>query len=120
MSHTNDDAGGSVLLTAQRPDRLVSVAFQVHVARLLAAAFDAERLDNLGVSTTAPVPVAEATWLVQASTTEPFSMACSTEGTLNLNNNGPSTLQLAKVTGPVPCPGTPITNNSLDLTADRQ
>ena len=74
--------------------------------------------DNLGVSTTAPVPVTEATWLVQASTTEPFSMACSTEGTLNLNNNGPSTLQLAKVTGPLACPGTPITNNSLDLTAD--
>jgi hypothetical protein len=62
--------------------------------------------------------VTEATWLVQASTTEPFSMACSTEGTLNLNNNGPSTLQLAKVTGPLACPGTPITNNSLDLTAD--
>jgi uncharacterized repeat protein (TIGR01451 family) len=45
-------------------------------------------------------------------------MACSTEGTLNLNNNGPSTLQLAKVTDPLPCPGTAIPNNSLDLTAD--
>ena len=76
-------------------------------------------VDNLGVSTTAPVPVTEATWLVQASTTEPFSMACSTQGTLNLDNNGPSTLQLAKVTGPLPCPGTAIPNNSLDLTADR-
>ena len=75
--------------------------------------------DNLGVNTTAPVPVTEATWLVQASTTEPFSMACSTEGTFNLNNNGPSTLQLAKVSGPIACPGTPIPNNSLDLTADR-
>ena len=74
--------------------------------------------DNLGVNTTAPIPVTEATWLVQASTTEPFSMACSTEGTLNLDNNGPSTLQLAKVTGPLPCPGTAIPNNSLDLTAD--
>jgi hypothetical protein len=86
---------------------------QSHFLHLTATA------DNLGVSTTAPVPVTEATWLVQPSTTEPFSMACSTEGTLNLNNNGPSTLQLAKVSGPIACPGTPITNNSLDLTADR-
>ena len=45
-------------------------------------------------------------------------MACSTEGTLNLNNNGPSALQLAKVSGPIACPGTSIPNNSLDFTAD--
>jgi len=75
-------------------------------------------VDNLGFSTTAPVAVTEATWLVQASTTEPFSMACSTEGTLNLDNNGPSTLQLAKVAGPIACPGTSIPNDSLDFTAD--
>ena len=87
---------------------------QSHFLHLTATA------DNLGVSTTAPVPVTEATWLVQASTTEPFSMACSTEGTLNLNNNGPSNLQLAKVSGPIACPGTSIPNNSLDFTADWQ
>jgi hypothetical protein len=46
--------------------------------------------------------------------------AVRTARQLNLNNNGPSTLQLAKVTGPLPCPGTAIPHNSLDLTADRQ
>lgn len=39
--------------------------------------------EDLGVGTTAPVPVTDATWLVRASTTQPFSMACSSEGTLD-------------------------------------
>ena len=74
----------------------------------------------MSVGTTGPVPVTEATWLVQASTTQPFSMACSTEGTLDYKINETSTLQLAKVTGPIACPGTPISNNQLDLTVDWQ
>ncbi len=88
-------------------------ASQSHFLHLTATA-------DLSVNTTAPAPVTEATWLVQPSTTEPFSMACSAEGTLNLNNNGPSTLQLAKVSGPIACPGTPIPNDSFDFTAERQ
>jgi hypothetical protein len=76
--------------------------------------------DNLGVGTTAPVPVTEATWLVQASATQPFSMACSTAGTLDYKINDTSTLELANVTGPIACPGTPISNDQLDLTVDWQ
>jgi hypothetical protein len=76
--------------------------------------------DNLGVGTTAPVAVTAATWLVQASSAQPFSMACSSEGTLNYTINDTSSLQLTKVTGPLSCPGATISNDSLDLTIDPQ
>ena len=73
---------------------------------------------DLAAGTTAPIPVTGATWLVQPSSTQPFSMACSSEGTLDYRPNETSKLQLAKVTGPRACPGTPLSNDCLDLTAD--
>jgi hypothetical protein len=60
-----------------------------------------------------------APWLVQASSTEPFSMACSSEGTLQYTINDIAILQLAKVTNPRSCPGTPLSNDHLDLTVER-
>ena len=75
--------------------------------------------ENLGVGVPAPVPVTSVTWLVQASATEPFSMACASEGTLDYRPNELSKLQLSKVTGPLPCPGTPIPNDSFDFTVER-
>lgn len=76
--------------------------------------------DNLGVGTTAPVAVTAATWLVQASSSQPFSMACSSQGTLDNRNNDGGSIQLANVTDPLSCPGTAISNNQLDLTVDFQ
>lgn len=64
------------------------------------------------------VPVTSATWFVQPSSTEPFSMACSKEGTLLYQVNDNSKLQLAKVTSPLSCPGTPISNDRFDFTID--
>ncbi len=74
---------------------------------------------NLAAGTMGPVPITAATWLVQESTTQPFSMACSSEGTLNsMDSDDSAIIQLAKVTSPKACPGTPITNDRLDLTID--
>jgi len=75
--------------------------------------------ENLGIGTTAPVPITSTEWFMQASDSQPFSMACSSEGTFNYGLNDPSTLQLAKVTGPLACPGTAIPNNQLDMTIER-
>jgi hypothetical protein len=74
---------------------------------------------DLNTPAPAPVPVTSATWLVQPSSTQPFSMACSSEGTLDYQVNDTSKLQLAKVSSPRSCPGTPLSNDRLDLTIDR-
>ncbi|HMF44130.1 MAG TPA: hypothetical protein VKQ32_25830 [Polyangia bacterium] len=74
---------------------------------------------SLGSGTVGPDPVTAATWLVQADSTQPFSMACSSEGTLNYTLNDNSSLQLTNVTGPLSCPGTAISNNQVDITVDR-
>ncbi|MEP6653508.1 MAG: hypothetical protein ABJA82_09135 [Myxococcales bacterium] len=76
-------------------------------------------LTDISLDTMGPTSVTSAVWLVQPSTTQPFAMACSSEGTLNYKSNEPSTLQLAKVTSPRSCPGTPIANARLDFTVER-
>jgi tRNA A37 threonylcarbamoyladenosine synthetase subunit TsaC/SUA5/YrdC len=66
------------------------------------------------------VPVIGATWLAQESTTQPFSMACASEGTLDYraSDDDSADILLAKVTSPKACPSAPISNDRLDLTVD--
>jgi hypothetical protein len=47
-------------------------------------------------------------------------MACASEGTLDYRASDDDSvgIQLAKVTSPKACPGTPISNDRLDLTVD--
>jgi hypothetical protein len=73
-------------------------------------------LSDITLGTMGPTPVTAATWLVQPTATQPFAMACSSEGTLDYTLLAPSTLQLAKVSTPRSCPGTPIANDHVDFT----
>lgn len=68
----------------------------------------------------APTPVAvdSATWLVQADSSQPFAMACSSSGSLLYSINASSKLELSKMSSPRACPGTPVANSSLDFMAD--
>jgi hypothetical protein len=61
------------------------------------------------------LPVREAAWFTVPATGVPVRRACSTSGTLHLDRQGTSRVQLDAISAFVPCPGAPVDQAVFDL-----